>query len=244
MAAKLFAAALAALALSTVAVAGPAWAGPGHAEDPPASPAPPAALRLPAPPAPPPIAPLSIQEAAAVLYAGQVPAACAGLQAAAVAPAQVTRDVIECMLTERYRKDRKAQDLALAFYRTSGSVAGVGEPETMDGGYRGTIRLVPQLTGAHRLHLARVLAASASFKSCSPIVRGRRRRAAVSLAQPGRALRALGGQAHAQRICVDWTVTYNVRGSLLGSADGVRETLFPRRSSTSTTLPRRPVAGP
>ena len=25
---------------------------------------------------------------------------------------------------------------------------------------------------------------------------------------------------------VDWTVTYNVRGSLLGSADGVRETLF------------------
>ncbi|HRC59310.1 MAG TPA: hypothetical protein PKU97_25485, partial [Kofleriaceae bacterium] len=182
----------------------------------------------PAPPTPPPIAPLSIQEAAAVLYAGQVPAACAGLQAAAVAPAQVTRDVIECMLTERYRKDRKAQDLALAFYRTSGSVAGVGEPETMDGGYRGTIRLVPQLpTGAHRLHLARVLAASASFEELfAKLSAG----AAAAPQFRWRNLVVRFVRSVAKRTpsayAVDWTVTYNVRGSLLGSADGVRETLF------------------
>lgn len=172
--------------------------------------------------------PISIEDAAAVLFSGKVPTSCAGLQAAAKGPEQVTRDVVECMLSERYRKDPKARDLALAFYRTSGSVAGVGEAETLDGGYRGQIRLVPQAaTGAYRAHLAHVAAASASFDELfvklgagtagAPRFRWHNLRV--------RFVRSIDKRTPSA-YAADWTVTYNVRGSLLGSADGVRETLF------------------
>ncbi len=201
----------------TLALAAP----PAHARRPP----PP----TPEPPDPPAVAPpVSIQQAAAVLFDGEVPAACAALLAGATAPEQVTRAVVECMLGERYRKDHRARATALALYRQAGSVAGVGQAETMDGGYRGQIRLVPQLpTGAHRVHLTRVAAAMADFDrvlgelavgaKVAPALRWRNLLV--------RFVRSVGKRTPSA-YAADWTVTYNVAGSLLGSEEGVRDTLW------------------
>lgn len=192
--------------------------------------------RLPAPQASPVASPevspvvspvVSIEAAAAVLFEGQVPTACAGLQAAATAPQEVTRAVIECMLSERFRKDRRAQKSALALYRSAGAVAGVGSPEIMDGGYRGTIKLVPQLpTGGHRRHLEHVALA---LEDLTRVLGQLQERASAPMAFRWqhlvlRFVRSVGKRTPSA-YADDWTVTYNVNGSLLGSAAGVRDTL-------------------
>ena len=71
---------------------------------------------------------------------------------------------IPCLIEHAYAKDAKAKALALALFTTSGDVAGVGDDERMDGGYRGQIHLVPQLpVGSYRQHLAWVVAAAKDF---------------------------------------------------------------------------------
>lgn len=170
---------------------------------------------------------VSIAAAAAVLFEGQVPTACAGLQAAATSPQEVTRAVIECMLSERFRKDGRAQKSALALYRSAGAVAGVGPLEIMDGGYRGKIKLVPQLpTGGHRRHLEHVALA---LEDLARVLGQLQERASAPMAFRWqhlvlRFVRSVGKRTPSA-YADDWTVTYNVNGSLLGSAAGVRETL-------------------
>jgi len=74
-------------------------------------------------------------------------------------PPDACKDV-ECLIDARYASDAKAKALALALFRDSGDVAGVGADEVMDGGYRGKIHLVPQLpVGDYRQHLVWVAAA-------------------------------------------------------------------------------------
>jgi hypothetical protein len=168
---------------------------------------------------------------------GSVPAACAALQAAAHAPERVTVEVIECMLGEAYREDPKARDLALALFRHSGSVAGVGAAETMDGGYRGMIRLVPQLPlGSYRQHLrwvAESLLAFDTFFAELASAPPKQPAPAVPLGAPSYRWRSLSlrfvrsvAKRTPSAYAVGWAVTYNVRGSLLTSEAGVRETLF------------------
>ena len=66
---------------------------------------------------------------------------------------------IGCLIESAYRGDPKAAELALRLWRATGDVAGVGPEETMAGGFRGTIRLVPQLpVHGYRKHLAWVAA--------------------------------------------------------------------------------------
>jgi hypothetical protein len=136
------------------------------------------------------------------------------------------RDVA-CLLEAAYAKDPKAQALALALYREHGTVAGVGPEEVMDGGYRGMIKLVPQLpTGAHRKHLAWVLAASRSIETFfaalfedQPAPKYRWR--AIEL----RFVRSVGKRTPSA-YASGWLVAYNVAGTLLTSEAGVRETYF------------------
>jgi hypothetical protein len=65
---------------------------------------------------------------------------------------------VDCLLVHAYQTDPKASELALRLWRESGDVAGVGPEEVMDGGFRGTIHLVPQLPiNGYRKHLAWVL---------------------------------------------------------------------------------------
>jgi hypothetical protein len=97
----------------------------------------------------------------------------------------------------------------------------------MDGGFRGTIELVPQLpTGAYRKHLvwvgASMRAIDAWFTALfadHPAPRYRWRALAL------RFVRSIGKRTPSA-YAFDWTIAYNVEGSLLTSAAGVEETLF------------------
>jgi hypothetical protein len=130
-------------------------------------------------------------------------------------------------LETRYARDAKAAKLALALYADTGDIAGVGDDEVMDGGYRGKIHLVPQLpTGPYRQQLAWTVTAlhdidaffAAQFTDDAPAAY-RWRALAV------RYVRSVG--KHTPSAWADgWRVTYNVEGSLMTSADMVRETLF------------------
>ncbi len=163
----------------------------------------------------PPIAPAT---AATLLYGSAAPPATCGS----------ADDAIGCLLSARYASDPKAQALALALYRETGDVAGVGADELMDGGYRGQIHLVPELpVGAHRAQLAWTLdamrAIDAFFAAQFP----------ADVAAPAYRWRALAfrfvrsvGKRTPSAYATSWAVTYNVSGSLLTSADGVLETLF------------------
>jgi hypothetical protein len=157
---------------------------------------------------------IDVRAAAAILAGGEVPPACA------------TRDdAIPCMLERAYAADAKAQALAIALHRDTGDVAGLGETEDMDGGFRGTIHLVPELPIAgYRRHLEWVDGALRDyddfFAKLSPDpVRYRWRDLQVRFV---RSVRKHTPSAFA----LPWTVSYNVEGSLLKSADAVRETLF------------------
>lgn len=133
-----------------------------------------------------------------------------------------------CLIENAYVADPKAQTLALALFHDTGTIAGVGPEELMDGGYRGTIRLVPQLPlGKYRKHLTWTTDALRSIdmffeelfanQSTSPSYRWR----ALSL-RFVRSIKKRTPSAYA----FGWTIEYNVEGSLLTSAPGVLETLF------------------
>ncbi len=159
-------------------------------------------------------APITVAEAAALLSPG-TPSTCPD---------------VECLITRAFARDRAAQVLALALFRTTGGVAGVGPAETMDGGYRGTIQLVPQLPlGAYRQHLRWTLDALTAIDgfftahlagaATDPPVRYRWRDLRLHF------LRSVAKRTPSA-YATGWTIAYNVRGSLLTTATGVRETLF------------------
>jgi hypothetical protein len=135
-------------------------------------------------------------------------------------------DVV-CLIERAYAADPRARQLALALWNERGDLAGVGPEEVMDGGYRGKIHLVPQLPiGAHRQHLQWVAQAMRSidefFRAAfadPPAPRYRWRGVAF------RFVRSVGKRTPSA-YAAGWVIEYNVAGSLLTSAAGVRETLI------------------
>jgi hypothetical protein len=134
---------------------------------------------------------------------------------------------IPCLIEASYAKDPTAKALALDLYKNNGSVAGVGPEEIMDGGYRGKIKLVPELpVGKYRKHLEHITYATQSIdaffaklfdKQPAPNYRWR----AIQL----RFVRSPGKRTPSA-YAMGWLFAYNVEGSLLGTAAGVRETYF------------------
>lgn len=134
---------------------------------------------------------------------------------------------VECLIERAYKPDAKARQLALALWADHGDVAGVGPDEIMDGGYRGKIHLVPQLpVGNYRRHLAWVAEAARSIDTFLTGVFAKQ--AAPSYRWHGLAFRFVRSIAKRtpSAYATSWTIAYNVEGSLLTSAAGVRETLF------------------
>jgi hypothetical protein len=185
----------------------------------------------------------AVREASALLFFGEAPAPCMKMPLDALPEDRRDAAVIGCMLHEKYARDPRARDLATALFDETGSVAGVGAPEVMNGGYRGMITLHPQLpTGAHRKHLQWVVQAmrdfDAFFAALSPppvpLVPGARASAPPAPASPRfrwknlsfRFVRSLAPKRTPSAYALGWSVTYNVRGSLLTSFAGVRDTLF------------------
>jgi hypothetical protein len=159
--------------------------------------------------------------AAEVLYLGDPPpAACA---------AEVGDARVRCLLSARYASDPAARDLALDLFASTGDVAGVAPAQTMDGGYRGELHLVPELPiGAYRKHLGYVRDAMRDFdeffgaleQSATSPIRYRWRTIAF------RFFRSVGRTTPSAYTEGTWEAYYNVSGSLVASAAGVRDTLF------------------
>ncbi|MEP7050836.1 MAG: hypothetical protein ABJB12_10800 [Pseudomonadota bacterium] len=134
---------------------------------------------------------------------------------------------VPCLLTRAYRADPKAAQLALDLWTESGDVAGVGSEQVMDGGFRGTIHLVPELPiNRYRQQLAWVVEASRTTNHFFE---------ALFANQPAPPYRFRGvtfrfvrslKQHRPSAYVTGWAVEYNVEGSLLISASGVRDTLF------------------
>jgi len=135
---------------------------------------------------------------------------------------------VRCLLAARYAGDDAARDLALRLFADTGDVAGVDREQTMDGGYRGMLHLVPALpVGAARVHLERVAAALHDYDAFFAALAGRGARPVAYRWKPlslrfFRSVKARTPSAYAER----WSVSYNVDGSLNGDADSVRETMF------------------
>jgi hypothetical protein len=164
--------------------------------------------------------PVSLARARKLLFGAEAPAddVCADGDAGAR---------ILCLIDRRYDDDAKTRALARSLYQRVGIVAGVERPHTMDGGWRGMIRLVPERpVGRHRRHLAWIAEATEDFE--------RFFRELPTAGRPTgyrwqpielRFMRSVG-RTTPSAYATDWSIAYNVSGSLHRNADAVRETLF------------------
>ncbi len=133
-------------------------------------------------------------------------------------------DQIRCLIAARYLKDRAASKLAIELYELTGTVVGVLPEQDFEGGYRGRLHLVPRLpTGELRHHLVNVSAALKDFEQffaqlgSEPTFRWR--------ALEFRVFESVKRKTPSA-FAINWSVAYNVSGSLFGTEAGVRGTLF------------------
>ena len=148
----------------------------------------------------------------------------------ATCPSSLPDDArIRCLLGIRFQGDDAARSTAIALYALAGSVAGVEGDRLFDGGYRGTIHLVPEPpTFRYHVHLSWVAEAArdhdAFFKGLTaghPDAAVRYRWKPIAL----RYFRSVGKRTPSA-YAGGWTIAYNVSGSLHTSASAVRETMF------------------
>ncbi|AKV03493.1 hypothetical protein AKJ09_10156 [Labilithrix luteola] len=154
----------------------------------------------------------------------------------AACPASLAGEArIRCLYDRRFAGDAKAAGLAHELYTRFGTVAGVEEAHVMNGGYRGTIRIEPAVpAGKERKHLEWVVATMKDFDDffqqldrSSPTSFGRLEGAPRYRFRPitlrfMRSVEKRTPSAYAH----DWTVAYNLVGTLMLSEDAVRETMF------------------
>jgi hypothetical protein len=175
----------------------------------------------------------TFDEIASVLYAGRPDTDAL----AACSPAIPAEARVRCLFEQRYHGDAQAAHLANAMFVRWKIIAGTEAAQTMNGGYRGMIRLEPAVpTGADRKHLVWLSEAFADFDrffaelarfSASPSADAapagniRYRYEPITL----RFMRSVGARTPSA-YAMDWTVAWNLNGSLHRSADAVRETLF------------------
>ncbi len=101
---------------------------------------------------------VSLERATALLFPeGEPPASCAeGTDASK----------ITCLLQHALAADPTAASMAVSLYEKTGDVVGVLPEQDFEGGYRGTIHLVPTLpTGAERRHLEYVVGALTAYET-------------------------------------------------------------------------------
>jgi hypothetical protein len=138
---------------------------------------------------------------------------------------------VRCLYDERYKGDAKAAAIAHELFVKWRIVAGVEVGHTMDGGYRGMIRIEPAVpVGENRHHLEWVAGAIRDFDTFfAELSRAREKQvhAAVYRFQPitVRFMRSVGARTPAA-YAHDWEIAYNFVGTLNISADAVRETMF------------------
>jgi len=139
----------------------------------------------------------------------------------------VTCEDVPCLIEHAYRADPKASQLALALFQTTGDVAGVGPEEVMDGGFRGRIRLVPQLPlNGYRRHLQWVESGTRAMdRFFAGLFAGQPPPQYRWKALEFRFVRSLF-KHRPSAYAFGWTIEYNLEGSLNISEKSVHETLF------------------
>lgn len=166
-------------------------------------------------------------ERARSLLFGPLPDPGAGIVcSAATEPEEAGR--ILCLLARRYARDPAAARLASELYRRTGSVAGLLPEQDFEGGYRGMIHLVPHVpAGESRKHLEFVSAALLGYDDFFADL------TAQAGAPPRYRWRDLSLRFYSSvkkrtpaAFAVNWTVSYNVNGTLNHSPTVVRELLF------------------
>jgi hypothetical protein len=154
----------------------------------------------------------------------------------AACPASLPADArIRCLYDERYKGDPKAASIAHELYVKWRVVAGVEVAHTMDGGYRGMIRIEPAVpVGENRHHLEWVAGAIRDFDTFFAELE----RSRIAQGRPGSSRRPYRFQPITLRFmrsvaartpaayAHDWEVAYNFVGTLNVSAEAVRETMF------------------
>jgi len=167
--------------------------------------------------------------AAALASTCCLPTAAAGDEPAEVpCPSTPPEARIHCELDRRFAGDAKAATVARELYDASGWVAGVEGEHIMDGGWRGRIRIVPEPPkGKYRYHLTWVAAAAGDFHTFFAGLEAKNRRP-LRFRWRDLALRFFRSvkRRTPSGYASNWSVAYNVNGSLFGSASGVRNTLF------------------
>jgi hypothetical protein len=159
-------------------------------------------------------------------------------------PASVPSDArVRCLYDVRYRGDAKAAGLAHELWVKWRIVAGVEVAHTMNGGYRGMIRIEPAVPmGADRKHLEWVAGAFRDFEAFFGELAAYRSGAdggAADVARTATAprpyrwrpitmrfMRSVAPARTPAAYAHDWTVAYNFVGTLNISGDAVRETMF------------------
>jgi hypothetical protein len=150
-----------------------------------------------------------------VLFGGKRPAPCA-------------EGDTRCLVSARFSGYDSERASALALFDEIGDVVGTEEEHQMEGGFRGTIHIVPELpVRQYAKHLEWVLRAQrdvAAFQKAIEEKHGGpvpyRNRALVF-----RFMRSVG-RTTPSAYAANWEVGYNVSGSLHANADAVRDTIF------------------
>lgn len=135
---------------------------------------------------------------------------------------------VRCLIEARFAGHAAEQRAALALFDEVGDVLGVEVEHDMNGGFRGTIHLVPELPVAqYKKHLDWVVAGQ---REIAAFVAALQAKAGAPLAyrHAGLAWRFMRsvGRTTPSAYAAGWEVGYNVSGSLHSSGEAVRDTLF------------------
>jgi hypothetical protein len=138
---------------------------------------------------------------------------------------------IRCAIDARWAGDAKAQSLANELWAKWRIIPGVEVAHTMNGGYRGSIRIAPAVPiNEQRKHVEWIVAAMRDMdrffddlarEGGKRTTKKRYRWRPIEL----RFMKSLDGKRTPSAYAHDWTVAWNLEGSLHTSIDAVRETL-------------------
>lgn len=154
-----------------------------------------------------------------------------GIKSPEACAAMVGDAKTRCAIDARWAGDAKAQSLANELWAKWRIIPGVEVAHTMDGGYRGNIRLAPAVPiNDQRKHVEWIVAAMRDMdqffddlarEGGKKASKTRYRFKPIEL----RFMKSLDGKRTPSAYAHDWTVAWNLEGSLHTSIDAVRETL-------------------
>lgn len=134
---------------------------------------------------------------------------------------------VRCLIEARYGADKAGLATALAFFDEFGSIPGVEGEHEMEGGFRGTIHIVPEPPiGKYQKHFDWVLAAQRDIRDVFDALDAKKTHAIRYRYKPiGWKFMRSVGRTTPSAYASHWRVGYNVSGSLNTSMQAVRDTM-------------------